>query len=343
MIDVASRRRFFAEEIEAVARLRSASLVDALATIPRERFLPPGPWTVLADVDFTGLTPAKTRLTPDADAARVYHNIAIAIDPSRQLFNGQPATLAPWIDALDITPGSRVLHIGAGLGYYTAIMAHCTGAAGRVLAFEADPALAAAARVNLAPMPWVRVRETAASALDETFDVILVNAGVTHPLDAWLDALAPGGRMVLPLTASFPAMGPIGKGFVFLLRRQDDGFAAAVNGFVAIYSAVGVRDEFVNGLLGTAMMAGPQKAQQVTRLRRDRHEPELACCAHAVVLSVRLTRAGAAVSIRPASSVSPSPPSASACGGACPTTRRRSRRRVPGRSSASTTVVRPRR
>jgi len=281
VIGLELRRRFFAEEIEAVARLRSAALVEALATVPRERFLRPGPWTVLADADVTGLGPAKTRQTADADPARVYHNIGIAIDPSRQLFNGQPATLAPWIDALELTPGARVLHVGAGLGYYTAIMAHCAGPSGRVVAFEADPALAPDARANLSAMPWVTVRDDAVvERFDETFDAILVNAGVTHPLDAWLDALAPGGRMILPMTATMPAMGPIGKGFVFLIERQPEEFRARPSGFVAIYSAVGIRDEFINAQLGKAMMAGPQKAQAVPRLRRDAHEPALSCWLH---------------------------------------------------------------
>jgi hypothetical protein len=111
-MDLSVRRRFYAEEIEAVARLRSRALVEALATVPREQFLNPGPWTVLAETDFMGTGPAKLCETPDADPARVYHNIGVAIDPSRQLFNGQPATLAPWIDALELTPGARVLHFG---------------------------------------------------------------------------------------------------------------------------------------------------------------------------------------------------------------------------------------
>ncbi len=89
------QRQFFAEEIEAVARLKTPALVAALAAVPRERFLPPGPWTTLADVDivaggFSG-SPAKHVMTLDADPRRVYHNIGIAIDPARQLFNGQPA------------------------------------------------------------------------------------------------------------------------------------------------------------------------------------------------------------------------------------------------------------
>ena len=56
MTDLDRRRRFFAEEVEAVARLKSAALVDAFATVRREEFLPPGPWTVLSDhADWSGL------------------------------------------------------------------------------------------------------------------------------------------------------------------------------------------------------------------------------------------------------------------------------------------------
>jgi protein-L-isoaspartate(D-aspartate) O-methyltransferase len=282
-MDRGLRRRFFAEEIEAVARLRSAALVDALAAVPRERFLPPGPWTVLSEADVTGMAPAKTRLTPDADPARVYHNIGVAIDPGRRLFNGQPATIGAWIDALELEPGRRVLHVGCGLGYYTAVMAECVGTAGRVLAFEADDALADQARRNLASMPWVEVRADGASEPSgEAFDAILVNAGVTHPLDAWLDALSPAGRMILPLTAAMEPMGNIGKGLVFLLVKDSNGsFSAGVTGFVAIYSAVGLRDESLNAHIGRKMMEGPQQWSAVTRLRRDPHEASSSCWLHA--------------------------------------------------------------
>lgn len=282
MIDLDLRRRFYAEEIEAVGKLRSPALVDALATVPRERFLRPGPWTIVAEQDVLGFGPPKTRQTPDADPARVYHNIGIAIDPARQLFNGQPSTLAPWIDALDLQLGARVLHIGAGLGYYTAVMAHCVGPRGRVVALEADAALADEARVNLASMPWVEVRaDTSADPRGQTFDGILVNAGVTHVLASWMDALAPAGRMILPLTATMPAMGSIGKGMVFLVTREGEAaFSAQLTGFVAVYSAVGLRDDSLNTSLGKAMMAAPQRAASVTRLRRDPHESCLSCWHH---------------------------------------------------------------
>jgi protein-L-isoaspartate(D-aspartate) O-methyltransferase len=277
------RRRFYAEELEAVCRLRSPALVDALAAVPREQFLPPGPWTVLVDVASVSGSGIQTRVTPDADPARVYHNVGVAIDPSRQLFNGHPGTIAPWIDALDLARGGRVLHVGCGLGYYTAVVAHAIGSSGRVLAFEADDVLANRARANLQSYPQVDARcGDASGQLDGQFDAVLVNAGLTHPLDSWLDAVRPGGKLVLPLTGTMAAMGSnIGKGIVLLLTKQDSGdFAVRLLGFAAIYSAIGVRDAGMNDQIGKAMMAGPMRWQGITRVRRDAHERSESCWLH---------------------------------------------------------------
>lgn len=281
-MDLDLRRRFFAEELEAVCKLRSPALVDAFAAVPREQFLRPGPWTVLADGDFGPSLP-KTRLTADADPARVCHNIAVAIDPARQLFNGQPGTIGVWIDALELAPGARVLHVGCGLGYYTAVMAHCVGPSGRVVAFEVDDALAAEARQNLASLRWVEVwHGDGSQAPGGIFDAVLINAGVTHPLDAWLDALAPGGRMILPLTSTMVPMGAtLGKGLVFVVSKESETMSSArAMTIVAIYSAVGIRDANLNERLGKAMMAGPAKWQAVARLRRDAHDPSSSCWLH---------------------------------------------------------------
>jgi protein-L-isoaspartate(D-aspartate) O-methyltransferase len=281
MMDLTLRRRFYAEELEAVSKLRSPRLVEALAIVPREAFLRPGPWTVLTEVDFLGGA-SRTALTADADPARVNHNIAVAIDPARHLFNGQPGTLAVWIDALDLAPPARVLHVGCGLGYYAAVMAHCVGPEGRLVAIEADETLAGDAARNLSSMPWVEVRHGDASSLGgETFDSILVNAGVTHPLDAWLDALAPGGRMIVPITATMPPMGNIGKGLVFVITKDAAGdLGARVLTVVAVYSAVGIRDDSLNPYLGKALLGGPAQWSAVTRLRRDSHQASSSCWLH---------------------------------------------------------------
>jgi len=285
MSELDLRRRFFAEELEAVCKLRSPRLVEAFATVAREKFLGRGPWTVMADGDFMmpgqPPLPPRMRTTPDADPSRVYHNITVAIDPARTLFNGQPGTLAVWIDALDLPPGGRVLHIGAGTGYYTAVMAHCVGPSGGVVAFEVDEALAAEARANVASMPWVEVRHgDAATPVDGSFHAIVVNAGITHPLAWWLDALAAGGRMILPLTGTMPGMGTIGKGVVLLISNDGGTLAARALTMVAVYSALGLRSDEMNARLGKALMTGPMQWAAIKKVRRDAHEPASACWFH---------------------------------------------------------------
>ena len=115
------------------------------------------------------------------DPGRVYHNIAVAIDPARQLFNGnlEHRGLARYA-------GSRARRAGAPRRRrsrdHTAIIAQAVGPSGRVVGFEIDAALAAAAARNLAfRSGGLRCGDGSGG---ETFDAIVVNAGVTHPLDA---------------------------------------------------------------------------------------------------------------------------------------------------------------
>jgi protein-L-isoaspartate(D-aspartate) O-methyltransferase len=124
-------RRFFVEEVQFAANLSSPALIAALGRVPRERFLGPGPWQVAIPDLANGSV--QYRVTPDADPRHVYHNVVIALDRSRDLSNGQPRTLAHYIDALDLAAGDRVYHFGAGTGYYTAIMAEVVGPSGSVV------------------------------------------------------------------------------------------------------------------------------------------------------------------------------------------------------------------
>jgi protein-L-isoaspartate(D-aspartate) O-methyltransferase len=276
MIELSQRRRFFAEEIAAVGAISTTRLVDAIAEVPRERFLDPGPWLVRGEADV--LTGA--RRTPDDDPRHVYHNYSIAIDPARQLFNGTPGLLASLIDKLKLTPGARVLHVGAGLGYYSALISHTVGASGRVVAIEVDPDLASRARSNLSSISWAEVRAgDGKGPFDERFDAILVNAGVTHPQESWLDALLPGGRLILPLTVTMPQMGTIGKGVTLLLTKgPDDAWPVTVLNMVAIYSGIGLRDDKLNEALGLALRQA--LFPSLRRLRRDPHEPAAQCWLH---------------------------------------------------------------
>ena len=243
------QRRFFAEEIEALCGLRTPALIEAFASVPREHFLPPGPWVIRSETDyFSG-------------------------------FNGAPSLIGSCIDHLAIHTGDRVLHLGCGSGYYSALIAGCVGPTGHVVAIEVDESLAASARRNLASLPQAQVRTGDGTSIgDERFDAILINAGVTHPLETWLESLKPGGRMILPLTATMPAMGAIGKGPLLLLTKREIEFEARVVTVVAIYSAIGVRDTTMNERLGKALLRGQYPAFK--RLRRDLHDESPGCWLH---------------------------------------------------------------
>ena len=269
-------RRFYAEEIAAVTDMRSTALLEAFAKVPREHFLGPGPWRIFG-LDFAMGSQMKYHETADADPRRLYHNIVVTIDPRRNLNNGHPGTLAAWLDRLEIAAGERVFHLGAGLGYFTAIMSELVGEQGRVTAVEVDADLAARARENLAAWPNVDLHAGDGGEFDPgAVDAIFINAGVTHPRALWLDRLRDGGRMLLPLT--FDVGGGIGKGVMLLVKREGERFRARLLTLVMIYSSTSGRDAETNAAL--AKQIGSPKVFSVESLRRDAHEAEETCWLH---------------------------------------------------------------
>lgn len=268
-------RRFYAEEIRLAGSVKSTALVEAFARVPREKFLGPGPWH-FRSMDLALGDSAYLR-SEDADPRHVYHNVPIALDTARDLNNGQPGTLARWIDELEVQPADRVYHLGCGVGYYTAILAEVVGAGGQVVASEVDAELAARARENLASYSHVIVHQGDGAAVDPgECDAMLINAGVTHPHPGWLERLRLGGRLLLPLTV--PLAPNVGKGMMVKITREPAGLAARVATFVAIYSCSSVRDPQVEALLGKAMVSGA--LFQLKSVRRDVHDPCDSCLVH---------------------------------------------------------------
>jgi protein-L-isoaspartate(D-aspartate) O-methyltransferase len=165
-------------------RVGSRAVAEAFATVPRERFVGPGPWRIKSPMNL-----AEYWTTEDADPRHVYHDVLIALDEARGINNGQPSLWAYPFDRLAIGNGEAVLHLGCGTGYYTAIAAELVGPSGRITAVEIDAALADKARAALAPWPQVAICIGDGSCLSFTpVDVVFVSAGATHPLPAWLDA-----------------------------------------------------------------------------------------------------------------------------------------------------------
>jgi protein-L-isoaspartate(D-aspartate) O-methyltransferase len=262
-------RRTYAKHIMAAAEVHDRRIEAAFAAVPREKFLGKGPWQILRWGRGYVATPSQNPLY-------LYDDILVGLIPERNLNNGQPSLHAALIGSAAPRAGEHVVHIGAGVGYYTAILQHLVGRSGRVTAIEYEPDLAARLTKNFAAAQNVLVVQGDGSrASFDPADVIYVNAGATRPADPWLDSLREGGRLVLPLTATdFPA-GDIRRGAVFQIERRGDEFHARWISPVAIFPCEGSRDPASERALAAAFEKGGW--QRVSRLYRRGDLPEEQC------------------------------------------------------------------
>jgi len=206
------------------------------------------------------------------DPSHVYHDVAVAIDPERGLNSGQPSGVATWLHSLELKSGDRVLHVGCGLGYYTALIAAAV-APGEVIAVELDAALAREASSNLEGVNGCRVVAANGVEYDSgPVDVILVNAGVTHPQPLWLDNLRVGGRLMLPLTNEQ------GKGLMLKVTHESSGWKAQFVSGLIIFDCVGGRDPHLSRRLAAGFSEGSWRSVQ--SIRRDSHDPDSSCWLH---------------------------------------------------------------
>jgi len=231
-----------------------ARLEAAFGRVPRERFLPPG-----------------------IPAVRVYADETIALGPPG-LNNGQPSLHAMALRALAPRPDERALHVGAGSGYYTSVLAQLCR---EVIAYEVDRDLAAWARRNLSESPNIKVetRSGVIGPLPEA-DVIYVNCGATGPQPAWIEALRPGGRLLFPLTADD------GSGSLLWIERPrvdaelaEPGWPARLLMSVAFVPCAGARRAEEAAAVGAALERGAPAAAAVRRLHRGVSPAAGAWCA----------------------------------------------------------------
>ncbi len=268
-------RAAYAKQILAAAWIMdNARLEAALSATRREDFLGAGPWWILRRFgDYV--------TTPDADPVYLYTDDLVGILPERRLNNGQPSLHAHLIHQAAPAAGDHVVHVGTGTGYYTAILAHLVGPSGRVTGIEYEPELAARAKTNFASRPNVEIVEGDGAMVSfDQADVIYVNAGCTRPAESWLDRLADGGRLILPMTSDrgFGAAAPEGmakEGAVFRIERRGKDYLAYWISPVAIFPCAGSRDEASERVLAEAFAKGG--LQKVTRLYRNQEIPDERC------------------------------------------------------------------
>jgi len=158
----------------------------------------------------------RTGFLPRLARGRASYDGPIGI--GRGQTNSQPRTVADMLRLLDVETGQRVLDVGAGSGWTTALLAHLVGPSGEVLGVELEPDLVRFGAENLArtQQPWASIRLAGKGELGwpdaAPYDRILVSAEPLTLPDELVTQVADGGRMVIPVDGTMR----------LVVRRGDD-------------------------------------------------------------------------------------------------------------------------
>ncbi|MGH7571483.1 MAG: protein-L-isoaspartate(D-aspartate) O-methyltransferase [Gemmatimonadota bacterium] len=189
-----ARQRMLRRQI-ADRGIRDPAVLGAMYSVPRHEFVPP---------EYLDLA---------------YEDRPLPIGQGQTI--SQPYIVAYMTAALEIGPDDRVLEVGTGSGYQTAVLAEIARV---VYSIEIVPSLAKAAARTLRRLGYRNVRVLAADAhlglpRAAPFDAIVLTASPASVPDALFEQLAPGGRLVAP----------VGKGVtqrIVRWRRTRSGFVS---------------------------------------------------------------------------------------------------------------------
>lgn len=218
----AQLRSELADRLCRAGMLRSAAAEHAFRTTPRHLFLPGIPLPeAYAD------TPVYTK----------HDRSGVSVSAA-----SQPWMVAMMAGQLAAQPGDRILEIGAGTGYNAAIIAAITGDTGKVTTIDMDEDLVTGARQHLAATGAGNVDVVLGDGAlghpdGAPFDRIIATAGVYEIPGAWLDQLAPAGRLVVPLRLR----GTISRSIIF--ERDGQGWRSRGSQLAVFMPLRGIGDD----------------------------------------------------------------------------------------------------
>jgi protein-L-isoaspartate(D-aspartate) O-methyltransferase len=141
----------------------------------------------------------RHEFTPPTFRDRAYEDHPLPIGQGQTI--SQPYIVALMLEALALTPRDRVLEVGTGSGYVTALLAELTA---EVFSVERHAALADEAREVLARLGYAKVKVMAGDGSQglppaAPYDAILVSAAAYQVPPVLLAQLRDGGRMMIPI------------------------------------------------------------------------------------------------------------------------------------------------
>ncbi|MER5938651.1 methyltransferase, FxLD system [Streptomyces sp. NPDC001928] len=181
--DAERLRNALVDQLRADGHARTPAVETALRTVPRHVFVPAAS---LEDA----YANAPVHIKYDTDGT----SISCA---------SQPGVVALMLDQLDAQPGERILELGAGTGYNAGLLAHLVGENGHVTTLDVDDDLVEGARAHLAAAGITNAeavtRDGALGYAEAApYDRIIATVGAHGVPHAWLQQLAPGGRLLVP-------------------------------------------------------------------------------------------------------------------------------------------------
>ncbi|WP_327315742.1 methyltransferase, FxLD system [Streptomyces sp. NBC_01235] len=181
--DAERLRNVLVDQLRADGHARTPAVETALRTVPRHVFV------------------------PEASLEDAYANAPVHIkydtDGTSISCASQPGVVALMLDQLDAQPGERILELGAGTGYNAGLLAHLVGENGHVTTLDVDDDLVEGACTHLAAAGITNVEAVTRDgalgyAEGAPYDRIIATVGAHGVPHAWLQQLAPGGRLLVP-------------------------------------------------------------------------------------------------------------------------------------------------